>query len=290
MEFQITTDLSGLPKVIDFNFEAIKSELDVKLDYYRDLVVTEDGIKAAKSDRASLNALKKAIDDRRKDIKKQCLAPYDAFESKCKELTGMIDSASGSIDAQVKTFEEREKAEKKARIDAAYQEFVGDLSNILPFELFYNPKWLNKTSALPAVIEELAGMIESSKKDIQAIRDMHLANEAAALSVYSKTRELGAAMTENMRLQRLAREAAEKLPPAVPSMPEIRTVPGHAELSDDEERQVSEFIDRAIKRDTGNKTEDLRTITVIFYETTAAFRADMKALTERHNIRYGGVK
>lgn len=229
MEFQITTDLTGLPKVIDFNFEALKSELDVKLEYYRDLVVTESGIKAAKSDRAALNALKKAIDDRRKEIKRECLAPYESFEIKCKELTGMIDMASGSIDSQVKAFEEREKAEKKARIEAAYQDTVGDLSSMLPFELFFNPKWLNKTPALPAVIEELKGMIESSKKDIQALRDMQLSNETAALSVYSKTKDIGAAMAENARLHRLAREAAEKLPPAA-STEECKPTLRHVEV------------------------------------------------------------
>lgn len=278
MEFQIMTDLSVLPEAIDFNFEALKGELDVKLDYYRSLVVTEDGIKAAKGDRAALNALKKAIDDRRKEIKKQCLAPYDAFEAKCKELTGMIDKASSSIDIQVKSFEEREKVEKRAKIEASYRESVGDLSGLLPFDLFYSAKWLNKTSALSAVIEELTAMIESSKKDIQAIRDMHLTNETAALSVYSRTRDLGAAMAENMRLQKLAREASEKLPPAEP---EIRTT--HEELTkpcETNDCAEHKFADR----------ETLKTIKVIFYDTTSAFRADMKALTDKHGIRYGGIK
>lgn len=281
MEFQIMTDLSSLPKVIDFNFDALKSELDIKLDYYRSLVVTEDGIKSAKGDRASLNALKKAIDDRRKEVKKQCLAPYDAFEVKCKELTGMIDCASASIDEQVKAFEELEKAEKRAKIEAVYSGQIGEYFEILPFELFYNAKWLNKGQALPLVTEELTSMIESSKKDVAALRDMHLSNEAAALSVYSKTRDLGAAMAENMRLQRLAAEADRNLPPADA---EIRAVPGHGELTKHQAARVAECMNVALSE------EAPKTIKVVFYNTTAAFRADMRALTERYGIRYGGIQ
>ena len=36
--------------------------------------------------------------------------------------------------------------------------------------------------------------------------------------------------------------------------------------------------------------EEPKTIKVIFYDTTAAFRADMKALTIKHSIKYGGLK
>lgn len=281
MEFQINTDLSTLPKVIDFNFEALKDELDIKLDYYRSLVVTEDGIKAAKSDRAALNTLKRAVDDRRKEIKKQCLAPYEAFESKCKALTNMIDQASGSIDAQVKAFEEQEKSRKRAKIEASYCEQIGELSELLPFELFFNPKWMNKTSSLQAVIDELTALVESSKKDIQAIRNMHLDHEAAVLSIYGKTRDLSAAMAENFRLQRLAQEAARNLPPA----PVMRD--GYGALT--EEHQEAKAMDAA-SCEQKDFLEERKTVKVVFYETTAAFRAEMKALTEKHNIRYGGIK
>ncbi len=61
MEFILKTDLNLLPKSIDFNFEEIKTELTGKLEYYNTLVVTEDAIKDAKKDKASLNSLKSAI-------------------------------------------------------------------------------------------------------------------------------------------------------------------------------------------------------------------------------------
>ena len=285
MEFQITTDLSVFPQAIDFNFDALKGELDTKLGYYRSLVVTEDSIKAAKGDRAALNNLKKAIDNRRLEVKKQCLAPYESFERKCKELTGMIDKASDSIDVQVKSFEEAEKAEKRDLIEQSYHGQIGDLSGLLPFELFFDRKWLNKTPALPAVIEELSAMIESAKKDVSTLRDMHLSNEAAALSVYSKTRDIGAEISEKMRLKKLAVEAEKAL----------REKETQEDLHQRQEAQLNHFTAPItetyfMQPEAPEVTEETKTIKVIFYDTTHDFRADMKALTEKHGIRYGGLK
>jgi len=54
---------------INFNYDELKQELAVRLDKYRNLVYSEDSIKEAKADRATLNKFKKAIEERRKEIK-----------------------------------------------------------------------------------------------------------------------------------------------------------------------------------------------------------------------------
>ena len=63
MELQIE-DVQ-LPEQIKFNFEDLKSEIQAKAHEYEVSVYTEDNIKAAKADRASLNKLKKALNDER---------------------------------------------------------------------------------------------------------------------------------------------------------------------------------------------------------------------------------
>ena len=73
MEIKVITDLSVIPHEIDFNSEELKSELIPKLEFYKNLVVTEDSIKDAKSDRAKLNKLKSAFEDKRKEMKKICI-------------------------------------------------------------------------------------------------------------------------------------------------------------------------------------------------------------------------
>ena len=69
----------------------------------------EEIITTAKSDRATLNKVAKAINDEKIRIKKEVLKPFEDFENKCKELQSIITDASNSIDTQEKAFEEKEQ-------------------------------------------------------------------------------------------------------------------------------------------------------------------------------------
>ena len=100
-----------LPRSIE-NFDEIKAELSAKLDYYLKLVVTPDSIRAAEKDRANLRKLREAIDQKRKEAKRQAMAMYEELELQCRELTDMIDKPIAAIDQQVKAFADAEKQKK----------------------------------------------------------------------------------------------------------------------------------------------------------------------------------
>ena len=127
MEFVMGNSLETLPKTIDFNFEELKGQLAESLALYTGLVVTEDGIKGAKEDRAKLNKLREALENKRKEVKRECMAPYTDFEAKVKELVGLIDQPIAAIDAQLKEYEEKRRADKRAAILEIYEETVGEL-------------------------------------------------------------------------------------------------------------------------------------------------------------------
>lgn len=285
MEFIINTDLEhSIPVAIDFNFEELRTELSGKLKHYKALVVTEDTIKDGKEERAKLNKLKTAVEDRRKEVKKLCLAPYEAFETQCKTLTGMIDEAAGSIDAQVKSFEEAEKLEKRAALEAEYLEYIGELEGLLPFEQIFNAKWLNKGTLLAAAKAELQAVIGKVRNDVKVIRAMRCECEDQMLTAYFARLDMSAALMEKSRYE-TRQEQLAKLAEASATPPKIVTVPGHGEVSAEEAEQVAAAMDLAFAQG-----EETKTIEVVFYDTTAAFRADMRALTEKHHIKYGGIK
>lgn len=158
MEIITTTDLNLIPQVIEWNFEDLKTELRSQLEVYKNLTVTADAIKVAKSDRANLNKLKTAIEEYRKDIKRRCLDPYNAFETQCKELVGIINEPINAIDEQVKAFEKQEKDEKYAALKEFFDGKVGDMADTVEFDKILDPKWGNKTKGL----EELKGAIEDN--------------------------------------------------------------------------------------------------------------------------------
>ena len=129
---------------VDFNYQELKKDIAEKTLPYKGLIVTEDAIPVAKSDLANLRKLEKAIDDRRKAVKKEFNAPYMEFEAKIKDILSDIQEAETNIDTQVKAFEKKVDDEKYAKIrhffDLTFHEFLNDVE----FTTIYNPKWLNK--------------------------------------------------------------------------------------------------------------------------------------------------
>ena len=74
MEFKIyNPQEEGFLKEIDWNYEELKTEIQKKANDYMNLVYTEDQIKDAKKDRAKLNKFVTALEDKRKEIKKQVM-------------------------------------------------------------------------------------------------------------------------------------------------------------------------------------------------------------------------
>ena len=54
-ELVMKTDLQkAIPQAIEFNYDELKKQLPERLAYYKNLVVTEDSIKSAKADKATL--------------------------------------------------------------------------------------------------------------------------------------------------------------------------------------------------------------------------------------------
>ena len=204
MELRINTWKS--PEVIDFNFEELKEEITNKSALYKNMVYTDETIKDAKSDRALLNKFKTALEDKRKEVKKQCLEPYNQFEKQIKELVAIIDEPVKLIGEQIAEFEDREKAEKHEQIielfnKAGFQSFV-------TLEQIYDPKWLNKSVSLKSIEEELTNTVYRIGHDVTTINSL-TEYSFEALEHYKKTLDLAGAIAEGQRLADIQKRKAE---------------------------------------------------------------------------------
>ena len=207
MEFVMGNSLETLPKTIDFNFEELKGQLAESLALYTGLVVTEDGIKGAKEDRAKLNKLREALENKRKEVKRECMAPYTDFEAKVKELVGLIDQPIAAIDAQLKEYEEKRRADKRADILAIYEETVGELRALLPFEKLWQDAWYNTSVTMKKVREAITATEMQVSKDLEVLGTVESEFAEAVKLKYLENLDLSAALAERARL----RERAEKL-------------------------------------------------------------------------------
>lgn len=198
MELKIISPLEGdFVKEIQWNNEELKAEIAEKMRDYTGLVFTEDTIKDAKKDRAALNKLRTAFEDERKRIKRQCMAPYEQFETQVKELIALIDEPIRLIDAQIKEVEEQKKAQKRKDIE--------ELFGSIGFQLFvtldkiWDDKWLNATVPLSRIEEQMKSRMYQIGEDIAVIQKLPEFS-FEAMEVYKKTMDLNKAIQEGQRL------------------------------------------------------------------------------------------
>ena len=209
MEFIVKTDLNSLPKTIDFNFEEMKAEFSKKLVHYNTLVVTEDSIRDAKADKAALNKLKEAIETRRKEIKKLCLAPYENFEKQCKELVAMIEAPVKSIDGQIAVFDQKLQDEKWKQISEYYNTEVKELKDLVPLEKIVSSKWKNKGESLESVNNGIGDTLERIRGELETISTLHSPYEQQIKDVYLNDFNLSKALMEQKRLEERQKQIEE---------------------------------------------------------------------------------
>lgn len=210
LEFVMQADLAtALPAVLEFNFEDLKKALAERMELYRGLVVTEDGIKAAKQDRADLNKLREAIEAKRKEVKKACMAPYTEFEGRVKELVQLVDAPIAAIDGQLKEYEEKRRAEKRAEIAAIYEETVGELKGILPFERLWRDEWYNTAWSMKKIREAIVAAEGKVASDLEVLSTVESEFAEAVRLKYLEALDLNAALAERARLQERAAKLRE---------------------------------------------------------------------------------
>lgn len=185
----------NLPKHILANFDEVERELARSLEKYRALVVTEETLPAAKATCANLAKLIAAIEEERKAVKREWNKPYAEFESRIKKLTAMIDEARNVPYAQIKAFEEKEKAAKMEAVRAVYGEVVTEkVDRWIGFEKVFDERYLNKTYKIDAVRKDMQEKIDKYDGDLTFICENAGSHLDVALFQYGYTLSLTAAM------------------------------------------------------------------------------------------------
>lgn len=175
MEF-IAKIPDNLPEIIENNGEEVKAWLTEVMQKYDGLVVTPESIKSAKEDKAKLNKLRTALEDRRKEVKRDYLAPYMAFEEKYKEILALIDKPISAIDTQIKALDEQEQQEKYNRLKGYFDNCMVSSLDVpidVNFDRILNPKWKNKTMKEDALEKEIWDTLCRIKADVEELNSYY---------------------------------------------------------------------------------------------------------------------
>lgn len=208
-EIRMITDLDkATPQSIDFNFEEVKAWLSENLSVYRNMVVTEDAIAAAKTDKAKIRKISSAISEQRIAVKKRYLEPYQVFEANMKELSGMCDEASKNIDDQLKKFDEQRKAQKRNDLLAFYQ--TQNAPAWLTFERIENPRWMNVTFSMDEAQKEITEKVNAVNADVESISGFDAEFTDEMLLEYKKTLNFSGAIQRGNELRRMKQEREQR--------------------------------------------------------------------------------
>ncbi len=268
---------------IKFNYEELKKWLEEKVKNYKNLVYTDENIGTAKSDRADLNKLKKALNDEKIRIKKTYLTPYDVFETKIKELIGIVDIAVENVDVQVKDYEQKEKDNKRAEILNYFTGKVGKYKDVLNFDKIFNQKWLNKTCKINDIKKEIDTLIaridthmqiidgqvkdENMNTEIRRYYFEHIADENVLTFTMAQIQKI---KEENKKINILKQEEIPKVTEEL-----VNNEKNSQNIVENEQKSV-------------NNSQNLTQIDFRVWVTTEQIKALKLFLIENH-IKYGRV-
>lgn len=304
VEFRITSDLQEIRKqAITTNYADVKAWVDGVAEQYRSIVVTEDGVQAAKQDRANLRKLQANIDQVRKECRAAALAVSAETEANCKELVATLETAVQNLDTQAKAFEERRRSAKEAALKD-YFEQENERHNTtayLTWNGVLDKKWLNATTSEDTAKKAIDAVITDTVNGIAAIVSLQSPFEVELLEHYRETHDVAAVLQRNARLlkmkeaqeerkrsareaaeaKRLAEEVAQNAVAEEPSAPEHDT--GAADAADTAEPQTVSFATEVDEPQEVLYTVDFRV------HGTAVQLNGLKAYMKEHGIRFERV-
>ena len=250
MELTFQHNIEELPAMLAFNYDELKEGLHNYLSRFEGLVVTEDMIKSAESDRAAINKTRDAIKRARIDIKKRA---FDAFEQKAKELETMCDKASEGIAVQLRQFEQKRQEEKQKAVREIVAEVINrTCADDVPmaqsdyWRNFCNSNWnrskgawKNSGTSLDSIQKELEAEVARVQKDAGTLQSFvesepidirtvahdrfyaafNLAETLDYLKGYKEEQKRIAATkaAEDARKAELAKQEAERKPEPTPT-------------------------------------------------------------------------
>lgn len=207
----IEVKVSQQAGIINCNLEEIKEALRLQMTAYTELEVTEGNIKESKGDLATLRKIKKAVDDRRKEVKKSFMKPYEEFEADVKSVLSIIDEPIGMIDGKLKEFEAKRAAEKLEHVKELYKENIGEYEEFLPFSAIAKNSWTNATCSDKDILFDIAEARQRVRADLDVITGLKSEIHEQLIDVYKRTcNNLSAAVQKNTDYIE-AKEAAKKV-------------------------------------------------------------------------------
>lgn len=180
--------------VIEQQLAQIKEQVAERVSAAMQLVCTEDTVKAVKKARTELGAEFKSWEEKRKEVKKAVMTPYEKFEDVYNDcISNSYKAADKLLKQRIDEVENELKAKKAAEVQSYFEEYIA--SKGIDF-ISFGQAGINVTlSASLKSLKEAAmafvDRIESDLKLIETFTDL----KAEILVEYKKSLNVSEAIT-----------------------------------------------------------------------------------------------
>lgn len=185
---------------LETNALTIKEKVKELLPNYDVKNYSIDNIEKAKEDKALLNKTSKVLNDKRIELEKQFMQPFENFKGIIKETTDLIKEASSKIDEIVKSVEDTEKEKKKKEIQEIFDKEVLELKPLVKLEMLFDNRWLNKTFKINEIEDSIKSKLNKIRDDLISISELHSKYEIELKNEYLNSFDLGMIIRKNNEL------------------------------------------------------------------------------------------
>lgn len=211
--------IKQLPK-IEENLKELSMLIDEKVNNAKGLICTEENVKTIKQVRADLNKEFKEVEQQRKNVKEQVLAPYMQFEEIYKQyISDKYKSADIDLKAKIDSVENELKVRKEQEIKDYFNECV--IREQIDF-LDYSRLNINVTlsASIKSLKEQVDMFINRIIDDLKLIETQE--HKAEILVEYKQTLNISNAITtvsnrfkaieeENKKREELKKKLIQKM-------------------------------------------------------------------------------
>lgn len=196
-----------LPVIVE-QLQTIKADVTVRTNEAMSLVCTEDTVQEVKKIRADLNKEFKEWEDKRKEVKKAIMSPYEQFEAVYKDcITDVFKKADIDLKGKIDDTENGIKEEKRQTVVDYFNEYLA--SKNIDFITFENANINVTLSASKKSLKEQAkAFIDRVCDDLNLIDTQEHKDEI--LYEYKRTLNVSNAITTVVNRYKAIEEAKKQ--------------------------------------------------------------------------------
>ncbi len=264
---------------IEEHLKELSIQIDEKVNNAKSLVCTEENVKTIKQVRADINKEFKDIEQQRKLVKEQVLAPYMQFEDIYKQyISDKYKSADSDLKQKIDSVESELKAKKEQEIKEYFEEYK--TANNLDFIEFGQANInVTLTASMKSLKEQAKSFIDKIIDDLNLIETQEY--KAEILVEYKQTLNVSQAITTVTNRFKAVEEEKKKEEQKVVH---IQMNKNH-EITQKSYEELEDVMNKPLEQPKEEKQEDILTLKFTVKGTRTKLKV-LKEFLEREGYDY----